>query len=517
MAAALGRGSKEEAKKIVPAPPAEETKDINYDELYALKFPKSASYIRFSQTVEECTGCQYDMTSEDDVFLKAYNQKRTPTNQCSEDDFEKIMEVFETTADRQTPFAAVDNTVVGFDMIEIILKQEIEKKAQAFAKDIYEYWKTRRQSSSNRPLQPTLKFELHQDSDDGDPYVCFRRRDVRQTRKTRARDVQVTDKLRKLRKELEEGRQLVLMSLQREQAKRDLLAVDRSIFEQRTKVKEIRQRLGIKVDDEDLINQKASDLLLRGDSMANIVEQPQKRKPVEVPQLQRTPGAPLRLPSRADGRQIDADLTLLSDVLAQKENLLQMEIDAKIQQHQKWNQYHVDMTREPLLDTHTQTPDSSFRLATTQYLMTPPASVSEESSSEHASESRDIQSFSPPPDEEPYGQPAYRRRIGRLGRLWIDRRGLPSPPSDIDESKSDRWKYDQDDDDDIPTYEVDPYDTNALKFRATIPYTDRSRRPPQEINSGNGSVANGPVANGPVLNPLNRPPNPASIPTQRPT
>ena len=245
----------------MPAPPAEETKDINYDELYKLKFTTSFSYIRFSQTVEECTGCQYDMSSEDDVFLKAFNAKRPANAQCSEDDFEKIMEVFETTAARQTPFAAVDNTVVAFELMEIILKQEMDKKALPFAKDIYEYWRTRRQASGNKPLQPTLKFELHQDSDDGDPYVCFRRRDVRQTRKTRARDFQVTDKLKKLRLELEEGRRLVQAALQREELRRELLATDRKVFEMRAKLKDVRQQLGIKVDDEDLINQKVSNLL----------------------------------------------------------------------------------------------------------------------------------------------------------------------------------------------------------------------------------------------------------------
>jgi enhancer of polycomb-like protein len=196
------------------------------------------------------------MTTEDDTYLKSYNQKKTPLTQCSENDFEKIMEVFESTADRQTPFAAVDNTVITYDIMEFTLKQEVDEKVVAFSKDIYEYWKTRRQCSSNRPLQPTLKFEMHQDNDDGDPYVCFRRRDVRQTRKTRARDIQSTEKLRRLRKELEEGRQLVAMAHQREVAKRDLVIVDRMIFEQRAKVKEIRLRLGIKVDDEDLIQQK---------------------------------------------------------------------------------------------------------------------------------------------------------------------------------------------------------------------------------------------------------------------
>jgi enhancer of polycomb-like protein len=240
----------------VPAPPAEETKDIVYDDLYTLKFPKSSSYIRFSQTVEECCGCRYDMNSDDDVWLKAYNSKRPSSSQCSEDGFEKIMEIFESTAERQTPFAAVDNTVVGFDVMEMQLRQELKPDVRAYTKDIYEIWKTRRQCSSNRQLQPTLKFEIHQDSDEADPYVCFRRRDVRQTRKTRARDVQSAEKLKKLRKELEEGRQLVMAAHQREVVKRELLTVDRTIFEQRSKVKEIRQRLNIKGDDEDLINQK---------------------------------------------------------------------------------------------------------------------------------------------------------------------------------------------------------------------------------------------------------------------
>jgi enhancer of polycomb-like protein len=67
--------------------------------------------------------------------------------------------------------------------------------------------------------------------------------------------------------------------------------------------------------------------------------------------------------------------------------------------------------------------------------------------------------------------PAYRRRIGRLNRLWIDRRGMASPPSDVSAEVLDRWKYDQssDDEEDLPMYDADPFDTNALRFRASIP------------------------------------------------
>jgi enhancer of polycomb-like protein len=191
--------------------------------------------------------------------------------------------------------------------------------------------------------------------------------------------------------------------------------------------------------------------------------------------VQRQLGTQLRLPVRPDGRPIDADFTLLSDVQAQKENMLQMEIDQKVQHHHRWNHNHIDLTREPLSPVRGQGKGSSFRLATAQYLLTPPASVSSDSSDllSPSQETDDAVAFrlgSPLEDGEARGKPAYRRRIGRLGRLWIDRRGLPSPAKEMDEFTYDRWKYDDNDDDgELPIYEVDPYDTKAIKFRATIP------------------------------------------------
>ena len=240
----------------IPAPPAQETANIDYDSLYSLKFAKTATYIRFSQTVEECTGCQYDMSTEDDVFLREYKNSN-PDNKANPDDFEKIMEIFEETAELQTPYAAVDQTVIPFETMKQPLKQQVDEKLHALAKDFYEFWKKRRQESGNHPLQPSLKFETHQDNDDGDPYVCFRRREVRQTRKTRARDVQSTEKLKRLRKELEEGRNIVKLVLNRELAKRELIKTEKDIFEARAELKAIKIKTGIKTDDDELlINQK---------------------------------------------------------------------------------------------------------------------------------------------------------------------------------------------------------------------------------------------------------------------
>jgi enhancer of polycomb-like protein len=504
-------GGGKDAEEI-PAPPAEKTTDIDYDALYSSVFKKPATYIRVSYTVEEVTGCQYDMVSEDDTWLQEYNQGKSASQKLSEDDFEKIMEVFEDTAENHTPFAAVDNTLIPLETMSAQLKLRISMKLLEVAADVYEHWKNRRQASGNNSIQPGLKFETHQEIDDADPYVCFRRREIRQTRKTRARDMQSTEKLKKLRKELEDARQLVALTHSREVQKHSMLAIDKTVFEQRYKVKVAKTKLGIKGDDEDFINQKVRSSTADIETIADL-KQPQKRKS-EFPQLQRgAPGTQLRLPGRSDGRPLEADLILLSEKLAEKENLLQKEIEEKTQQHRRWNEGHVDLTRDPLSPANGQGPETGFRPATAQYqyLMTPPSSVTSESFDYPSPTQEKPESFasgySSPLEEEPRGQPAYRRRIGRGGRLWIDRRGMSSAVKNVDENVSDRWKYDQDDEEEQPVYEMDPYDTNALRFRATIPFPPHFY--PQHGRQDNRPRAPGPnPANSRAIAPVQHPPAP---------
>lgn len=242
----------------IPVPPPEAS-DLDYDELYASGWKKPANYIRFSSTVEDCIGCSYDMTEEDDVFLKAYNAKYTAPQQLSEDDFERIMEVFEETASLSTPYAAVDKTIAPYsDMVSGLARLGVAMPhAGNFEKELYEHWRSRREAC-NGPLHPMVKFETHQDTDDLDPYICFRRREIRQTRKTRARDVQSADKLKRLRRELETGRSLIIESCERELQKKDMLQLDKEVFETRASLRDMKVRLGIKTNDTDLWNQKVS-------------------------------------------------------------------------------------------------------------------------------------------------------------------------------------------------------------------------------------------------------------------
>lgn len=198
--------------------------------------------------------------------------------------------------------------------------------------------------------------------------------------------------------------------------------------------------------------------------------------------LQRTPtNAQLRFPSRPDGRASDADLVSIQEVLADKESEIEREIKMKIHQHQKWNENYVDMTRAPLTPTGEDNFTFNFRSAVTAYLPTPPASVSSEHSgdavADESSPSRkqvgpSVVSYVLPPNDGPnHSQPSFRRRIGRGGRMMIDRRGMHLQPGEnLNPLAVDRFRFDQDDDDEDenPTYLVDQYDISNMRYRAAI-------------------------------------------------
>ena len=149
------------AQIYIPTPDTIQS-SIQYDRLYPLTFSQPATYIRFSSTVEDCSGCPYNLTDEDDAYLKSMNAKRSASTQCSEDQFEETMNFFEETAQAKQPFAAVDNPpVVPYEEMESAFDENFDDAARNFAKEIYEHWKGRRLKAGNRSLIPGLKVESH--------------------------------------------------------------------------------------------------------------------------------------------------------------------------------------------------------------------------------------------------------------------------------------------------------------------------------------------------------------------
>ena len=134
---------------------------IQYDRLYPPVFSQPATYIRFSTTVEDCSGCPYNMNEEDDVWLRSFNEKRDASTQCSEDQFEEVLNFFEETARTKQPFAAVDNPpVVTLEEMESCFDENFDDILRTFARDIYDHWKARRLKSGNHSLTPGLKVRI---------------------------------------------------------------------------------------------------------------------------------------------------------------------------------------------------------------------------------------------------------------------------------------------------------------------------------------------------------------------
>jgi len=165
--------------------------------------------------------------------------------------------------------------------------------------------------------------------------------------------------------------------------------------------------------------------------------------------------------------------------------------------HKTWNNGWVDNTWRPITPPLETTSRSSFRAAITEYLPTPPASTSSERSRDGTQiagqSSKPDESFMPfryasPPMELTPVRPSFRRRMGRGGRMWIDRRSLRAPKNlddgDTDSRLLERMEYDVEMEDDTEVFHTDPYDDWNLRLRTSYnmasPTTEQQRKLAEE-------------------------------------
>jgi enhancer of polycomb-like protein len=252
-----------------------------------------------------------------------------------------------------------------------------------------------------------------------------------------------------------------------------MLSMERQLFLQRAEVKEMKRKLGIKDDDEDLINQKVSTTPHQW-TLTNIKSQP-KKKPMDANAVQRQTVPQLRIPSRP-GAQAADDLQLLEDVQAEKENEIIRDIKQNLAKHIKWNEGYIDMTRAPLTPSPKKSLVAAFRPAITAQLPTPPSSDASEDANDSPLETKHSyfrDKFAPQVmdiDNYPSRIPSFRRRIGRGGRIMIDRRNVAQRCNldDLDPIKLDRFKYDTEDEDDDLVFDRDMYDIQVMQYRALM-------------------------------------------------
>lgn len=89
----------------------------------------------------------------------------------------------------------------------------------------------------------------YDETNDG-PYVCFRRREAKAVRKTRRTDVTTIDRLVRLKSDLASAQELLGRVFDREQWKRDFVATEIAVFDERCKVRGMKRKLGENDGDE---------------------------------------------------------------------------------------------------------------------------------------------------------------------------------------------------------------------------------------------------------------------------
>ncbi|CAG8573464.1 16982_t:CDS:10 [Racocetra fulgida] len=172
-----------------PAIPCPDS-DANKRHLFPPTWKMSHTFLKFSTPILECVGCLYNMDEDDEKWLNEYNSKSG--NNLSEDDFEEIMEFLENQA-------------------------------------------------KNKPHLLTAETKDEEDN----PYVCFRRRELKPIRKTRRTETQSFDKLRRIRRDVHNGREIIVKVKARERFKKQRIELNRKIFIKECDIKEMRKELGI--------------------------------------------------------------------------------------------------------------------------------------------------------------------------------------------------------------------------------------------------------------------------------
>ncbi|KAI0659248.1 enhancer of polycomb-like-domain-containing protein [Cubamyces menziesii] len=286
-----------------------------------------------------------------------------------------------------------------------------------YARVVYPYWRERRQERGGHRIIPTVN--LDETDTKNESYICFRRREIKAVRKTRASQASYSDRMIRLKGELETTLDIVRLVQQRETAKRETHSQNRLVWDKRhifADLKRAHPSLGSK-EDEDLFQDK---------------EKPPKR-----PKVESSKHTSLRIRPRENG-DLASPVAHVEPQIRPKEReaTIRTQIEQELQQRKEKDKQWEDASDFPY-----QAFPAPFGCRLFKYFPRRPTATS---SSSHLS------------DEEPDQPRAVRLRRGRGGRFLIDRRGGPKLRPATFENDEDmermrrleeRFRYD---DDDVP-------------------------------------------------------------------
>lgn len=411
----------------------------NYDELYPPDHWKDpVTYVCTSQTVEESIangiagGFTYYMDERDKEWLDKNNEEargegtsaqgalstsgtRTSARSAkakgkepesslpvviSEDEFELVMGIFEKVTHERTEFLhhGLEN---GMDFPPFLEYQDVFSAAlptsvfanysipswiptpaalSRTAKTIYPYWKERRIERGGHRIIPILNAD---ESDTlNESYVCFRRRESKSVRKTRASQVTSSDKLARLQMEFHYPLEIAKLILSRETVKKEVAQQAQIVWEKRLAFADLKRKfptLNDKLDEELLVD---------------------KDRPVKKPDT--------RLKIKTSDANRSEPVIRPKDRIA----LIREQVETTLER-----QKAIDHHWEDLVDNPYQPPLVPYSSKLFKFVPPPDAPVWPSSNSDKTEDD------SPSPRRQPR---AVRMRYGRGGRVFLDRRN-PAP------------------------------------------------------------------------------------------
>ncbi|PSR71467.1 hypothetical protein PHLCEN_2v12734 [Hermanssonia centrifuga] len=463
---------------FIPTPDSTGIVD-NYEELYPPgRWKDPHEYLKSSDTVEEsvsfalANGFIYYMDERDKEWLDKNNEEArgegtsaqgalsgtstrsgrsakakgkdpeiTQPAVMSEDEFELVLSVFEKVTHEKTeflhhgleqgspfpPFTDYQDTFASplpSTMFAVFAAPSwIPQPPQLLrsARAVYPYWRERRMERAGHPIIPIVN--LDETDTKNESYICFRRRESKAVRKTRAQQATYSDKMIRLQSELASAMDLAKGIVRREVSKRDLAVQTSSVWEKRFALVDLKRKfpsLGTKEDEE--------------------LFQDRERVPKRI-KTEASGRLPLKLRTRDPGEY--GSPISAQPIMKPKERLtlIQNQVDQELASRKEKDHHWDDLLDNPYQPSPVPYSSRLFKVISSS----PPSLPLESQDRERSREYR-----------------ACRLRIGRGGRRLLDRRVLGTRPApsqtmakDSDDERSsdyessrklaERWRFDDDD------------------------------------------------------------------------
>ncbi|OZJ02356.1 hypothetical protein BZG36_04472 [Bifiguratus adelaidae] len=400
----------------IPTPDASKCiEDERYKSLYERrKFTQPSTFIRYSSTLEDASCVDYCMDEVDEKWLTTFNQKQAHN---------KSTRLSENDFERlMSQFEQIADERVPFlhmDPSDIPSHTEL---LCDFPKDFtpllpfaeHIYTHWKHRRITRAGRPINPTLKLDETArNESDPYVCFRRRETKPIRKTRRSDQLTVERLSRLRKDLQTALSLVHMVVKRERARKECLQNEVVLFQKRLQLYEMQKSLGI--------------------SETAILIPP-------VIKTKHEGSTTIKIPLGRVRREEETRSNAAIEQAAYERELVH---------RREQNARYEDVTENPYHPFLQSTPHQYYR---------------------------SIQ-FADSPNVSTYRQPSYRRRVGRGGRLFIDRRVprelLSFSATDWDDdqavrSQHNQFDFDDDGESDDEAIEYDYWHSRTVDYRCGL-------------------------------------------------